>query len=69
MAICPDWLCDMVLGPYANDKKVLARFRLEAARVGHRQGITDCTTMPLIILRKIGNKSIRRSVKKYIYMC
>lgn len=67
MAICPDWLCDLVLGPHANDKKVVAKFRLEAARVGYRRGVTDCATIPLVILRKIGDKAISRSGKiKYV---
>lgn len=59
MAICPDWLCDMILGPHVHDKKVAAKFRLEAARVGSRSGITDCTQIPMKDLRRIGNKAIR----------
>lgn len=59
MAICPDWLCDMILGSHAHNKKVLAKFRLEVSKAGSRKGITDCTNMSMKDLRRIGNRVIR----------
>jgi hypothetical protein len=60
MAIIASWVEDAFLGDYVHHKKVLAKFRLSAAKVASKKGFTIVSKLEAVDLKRIADSAIKK---------
>lgn len=60
MAIIAEWVEDMALGHYVHDKKVLAKFRLSAAKEAYKKGFTIVSKLEIGVIKRIAASAIKK---------